>query len=282
MAAAGKRWTCPGCGRRRASAYCPACGEEPLRPRDLKVDDLAGQIFRAFSSVDGRLLRSFRALLARPGTLTEAYVAGRRRAWLNPLPLFLIANALFFAVQSLTHIDIFSSPLGSHLHRQDWSALARPLVAAELQRRGETLAYYAPIFDRAAILNAKALIVLMALAFAPLLPVLFPRPRRAFGAHVVFALHFYTFVLLLLCLSLLLAEANLLAGGPGLASPSVDIPLSLFNLAAAGAYLWFAAGRFYGSRGAARIAKAAALAAAVGALALGYRFAIFLITLQTV
>jgi hypothetical protein len=226
-------------------------------------------------------MRSFRLLLVRPGALSAAYVAGQRRKFLTPLQLFFIANALFFAAQSLTSTQIFSSPLDSHLHHQDWSALARELTAARLAERGQTLSDFAPGFDTAAILNAKALIILMALALAPFLPAFFIRPRRAFGAHVVFALHFHAFVLLLLCVSLLLAEASLLGGGEGLASSRVDVALSLFNLACIGAYLYLAAGTFYASRGAARIAKAAVIAALVAAIALGYRFVIFLITLYS-
>jgi hypothetical protein len=275
------KWTCPGCGQRRTAAFCPACGEEPLRPRDLKVDDLAGQVFRAFSNVDGRLLRTFRALLLRPGTLAALYVAGQRRKYIGPLQLFLIANALFFAIQSLTRTQIFSSPLASHLDRQDWSPIARQLTATRLAARHETLQAFAADFDRAAVLNAKALIILMALAFAPLLPLAYYRARRAVGAHIVFALHFYSFVLLLLCVSLLLAEADLLLGGGGLAAAPVDLALSLFNVGACAVWLYAAAGTFYEARGLPRIAKAAVLAAAVGALALGYRFVIFLITLYT-
>jgi hypothetical protein len=280
MSATGK-WTCPGCGRRRMTAYCPACGEQPLRPRDLKVDDLATRIFAALSNVDGKLLRSFRALLVTPGALTAYYVAGQRRSWLGPLQLFLIANALFFAVQSWTHLAIFSSPLDSHLHNQDWQEIARRMTAARLDARHETLAGFAPVFDRAALLNAKALIILMALAFAPLLPLLYPRARRAFGAHVVFALHLYAFILLLMCVSMLLAEADLLVGGGGLESGPVDAALSLFNLAACAIYLYPATGRFYGSCGAARIAKILLLTVAIGAIVLAYRFTIFLITLYT-
>jgi Protein of unknown function (DUF3667) len=274
-----KKWGCPGCGCVRATNYCPECGEEPLRERDLSLPDLIGQFARALSSIDGRLARSFRTLLTRPGALTEAYVAGRRRAYLGPLPLFLLANALFFAVQSMTRFDIFSSPLDSHLHHQDWSVLAQHLVAARLADRGLSLEAYAPLFDHAAVLNAKALIVLMALAFVPFLPPLFYGAHRRFGAHVVFALHLYAFILLLLSFSLLLAEGQLLAGGDGLASPGVDLTLTVFNVTACAAYLYLAAA-FYGSRGLPRLAKSVALALAVGAIALGYRFAIFMITLH--
>lgn len=275
------KWTCPGCGTVRRTAFCQNCGEEPLRPRDLKVDDLAARLFAALSNVDGKLLRSFRALLATPGALTLHYVDGRRRPYLGPLQLFLIANALFFAVQSWTHLAIFSSPLASHLHNQDWQEIARAMTLARLQERHATLADFAPAFDRAALLNAKALIILMALAFALFLPLFYLRARRAFGAHVIFALHLYAFILLLLCVSMLLAEADLLAGGGGLEAGPVDMVLSLFNLLACALYLYAATGRFYGSGGAARVFKVVMLTMAIGAIALAYRFAIFAITLYT-
>jgi hypothetical protein len=277
-----KKWTCPSCGRTRATAFCPTCGEEPLRPRDLTVRDMSGQIVRALSNMDARLALSFRTLLSRPGELSAAHVAGRRRAFLGPLQIFFIANALFFAVESLTHASIFSSTLDSHLHHQDWSPVAQDLVAARLAAKGVTLAAFAPVFDHAALLNAKALIILMALAFAPLLPAFFYGAHRRFGAHIVFALHFYAFILLLYCVSLLLAEAELRLGGGGLASPAVDLILTLLNLAACAIYLWFAIGRFYGSRGVARVARAAGLAFAVLGILLGYRFVIFLVTLISV
>jgi hypothetical protein len=133
------------------------------------------------------------------------------------------------------------------------------------------------------VLNAKALIILMALAFAPFLPAVFYGAHRRFGAHVVFALHLYAFILLLFCVSLLLAEIQQRMGGAGLASPAVDLALTLFNLGATGLYLWFAIGAFYGSRGVARLAKAAGLAVVVVVgITLGYRFAIFLVTLYSV
>jgi hypothetical protein len=276
-----KKWTCPSCGRTRATAFCPSCGEEPLRPRDLSVPDMSTQFLRAFSNLDARLARSFWTLLARPGALTEAHVAGRRRAWLGPLQIFFLANAIFFAIQSFTHFNILSSTLESHLTQQDWSPVAQALTDRRLAAKSVTLAAFAPGFDRAAILNAKAMIILMALAFVPVLPLVFRGARKRFGAHVIFALHLYAFILLLFCLSLLLAEAQLRLGGRGLASPAVDMALTLFNLAICTTYLWFAIGSFYGARGVMRGVKALGLAFLVGMIMLAYRFAIFLITLYS-
>ncbi len=276
-----RKWSCPSCGRTRATAFCPSCGEEPLRPRDLTVPDLSARFLQSFSSVDGRLARSFRLLLTRPGALSAAHVAGQRRAFLGPLQIFFLANAIFFAVQSFTHFNIFSSTLDSHLNQQDWSPIAQALAGDRLAAKGLTLTAFAPRFDQAAVLNAKALIILMALAFVAFLPAFFPRANRRFGAHIVFALHLYAFILLLYSLALLVAELHLRLGGAGLASPVVDLILTLANLAVCAAYLWVAIGAFYGARGATRAVKAAGLAFTILLVALGYRFAIFMITLYS-
>src|SRR4051812_15744717 len=213
-----KTWTCPGCAKVRRTQFCPQCGEERLRPRDLTLRDLARQFAKGMSSVDGKLLRSSRAILTGPGTLTAAYIRGERRRFLAPLALFLVSNALFFGMQSLTGVNVLSTPLQSHLHVQDWQHIARSLVASRLNSTHETLATYAPRFDHAATFNAKALMILMALAFAPIPALLFRARHRAAGAHVVFTLHLYAFVLVLLCVSIAIAQFDLLMGGGGLQS----------------------------------------------------------------
>jgi len=245
------------------------------------LGDLAVQFAKNVSSVDGKLVRSFRSILTAPGALTAAHIRGQRRSFLGPLALFFIANGAFVLLQSLLGMHTLSSPLDSHLHHQDWSVLAQALVAERLRSHGETLAAYSAVFDDAVMFNAKALMILMVAAFAPLPLVLFRSAHRGVGAHVVFALHLYVFVLALLCVSLLLAGVQQILGGDGLQSPTVDLALSIFNLTACAAYIYLALGPAYGSRGAQRIAKAALLALAVGAIFVGYRFAIFLITLFT-
>jgi len=274
-------WTCPTCAIPVSTAYCPGCGESPPRARDLTLRGLFQQTIQAFTSIDGKLVRSLRCLLADPGALTAAYIEGRRKPFVAPFQLFLVANVVFFAMQSLTRTRILSSPLHSHLHDQDWAALAQTLVAHRLERLHTTLDLYAPVFDQAAVLNAKSLIVLMALPFALLLPAVYPRNRLPFVAHVVFSLHVYAFLLLLFCASLALAGLETLSGGAGLSSSWMDFVLTALILACCATYLYRATGRVYGARGGTRIAKAALLALSVGVLVPGYRFAIFLVTLYT-
>lgn len=272
-------WACPTCRTDVPTPYCAQCGERPIPPHDLTLRGVFQRVVHAVTSVDGRVMRTFCRLLRHPGTLTVVYMDGGRRTYASPLQLFLLANVLFFAVQSLTTTNIFGSPLESHVHTQDWSALAQSLLERRLERTRTSLEAYAPVFDRAVVLNAKSLVILMVIPFAALLPLVFLRNRRPFMAHVAFALHLYAFLLLLFSLALLVAGGHMLLGGAGLSSPRVDTALSVANFAACAAYLYLAIGPAYGASGWRRPVKALVLAACVGAIVLGYRFVLFLITL---
>lgn len=272
-------WTCPICKISVETPFCAQCGEESHPPADLTLRGLAAKILHALTSIDARAARSARVLLQHPGELTLAWASGIRKPYVAPFQLFLIANVLFFTVQLATSENVFSSPLESHLHHQDWSELAQSSLAYRLQATQMTLAQYEPTFDRAVVLNAKSLIFLMALPFALLLPLAFLRERRPFMTHVVFALHLYTFLLLLFCLALLAARLSALIGFGGLDTPMVDNVLSVLNLAACAVYVYLAVHPVYGVTGVKRVAQSIALALSVAAIVIGYRFVLFFITL---
>ncbi|SAL33684.1 DUF3667 domain-containing protein [Caballeronia humi] len=276
-------WTCPTCAIEVTTPFCPQCGESPLRPPDLTLRGIAAKVLHAATSIDGRLLRTVWCLLCHPGQLTVAHLKGQRMPYVAPFQLFLIANAFFFAMQSLTDTQIFGSTMESHLNHQDWSPLATTLVAERVAMLHTDLAQYTPEFNRAAVLNAKSLIILMVVPFALLLSVTFAfvrkQKRKPFVAYVYFSLHLYAFLLLLFSLALMIAAINVHAGGAGLASPAVDKVLSLINLSVCGIYAYLALGPVFDSHGLARFVRATALTIGAAFIVLGYRFVIFLITL---
>ena len=272
-------WTCPTCSKALTTPYCPACGESPLRPHELSFRGLLNQAALACTNIDGPFLRSLRCLVTRPGSLTTAYLQGQRRPYTLPLQLFLVTNVLFFAMQSLTGAKIFSTPLDQHLHNDIWGRAAQRLVTHRLEARKTTLVQYAPVFNQAVALNAKSLIVLMVAPFALLPAILFYRSRRPFVAHIVFSLHFYAFLLLLLSVSLAVVGVNRLFGGRGLESEAFDHALSIVELMVCGAYLYIAAGTVYGALGLGRFLKVLALVFSVAVIFLGYRFVLLPLTL---
>lgn len=277
----GVGWTCPTCNLKVTTSFCAACGEQKLSPRDLTLAGLGEKLLHAFTSIDARAARSVMVLLRTPGALTVAWTSGIRKPYVAPFQLFLIANVIFFALQSLTGDAVLSSSLQSHLQHQDWSELAQSLLAQHLAATHIASEQYAPVFDRAVVLNAQSLVVLMAMAFALLPPLVFVRERRPFMTHVVFSLHLYTFLLVLFCAALLLAAFSAQLGVGGLETPRVDNLLSVANFAGCTAYLYLAIGPVYGAVGARRVVQTALLAVSVPVIVLGYRFVIFLITLYT-
>lgn len=156
-----RQWTCPTCGVTLETPFCARCGEEPLTPRDLTLRGVGEKLLHALTSVDARAARSAWKLLRHPGDLTLAWTRGVRQRYVAPFQLFLIANVLFFALQWMTSENVFSSSLASHLHHQDWSDLAQSQVARRLAATHMSIEQYAPVFDRAVVINAKSLILLM-------------------------------------------------------------------------------------------------------------------------
>lgn len=274
-------WTCPSCATMVRTPHCPTCGERYLSRKELSLRHLLQQATHAITSVDGRLARSFRAVALSPGMLTTAYMEGRRKPYIGPFQLFLIANICFFAVQSFTGNRTFSTPLESHLHQQDWSEWAQQLVSRHLTAAHLNLAQYAPAFDQAIAVNAKSLIIVMAVPFAFLVAVVFSGRRLPIVCHAVFALHFYTFLLLALCIASAAVAVDRLLGGSGLGSALFDHVISAVLLAACAIYLYVAIGRVYASKRLMRLLQAMALAAAVAVIFLGYRLALLPITLWT-
>ncbi len=87
---------CRNCGAPAPLAYCPVCGQETRTkpPTFLQFMREAGGRLVA---LDGRLWKTLGGLLFRPGFLTREYFAGRRKRYVRPARLFLVASLLLFA-----------------------------------------------------------------------------------------------------------------------------------------------------------------------------------------
>ena len=87
---------CPNCGSTFTLPrpnYCPDCGQESrLKPPTLM--EFGKQFGGNYVSMEGALWRTLALLMLRPGRLTTAYLAGRRRRYVLPLRLFLTISVL--------------------------------------------------------------------------------------------------------------------------------------------------------------------------------------------
>lgn len=88
--------SCRNCGASAPGDYCPACGQE-TRIRPPTFLQFMREAGGRYVALDGRLWKTLGALLLRPGFLTREYFAGRRKRYIRPARLFLVASLVLFA-----------------------------------------------------------------------------------------------------------------------------------------------------------------------------------------
>jgi hypothetical protein len=201
---------CPTCRRPLDGKYCAHCGEKRPAAGDHTVRHFLEHLFEAFTHADGKVFLTMRYLLGRPGRLTADYLRGRRKPYIPPLQLFLIANLIFFLLHPLIGSNTLTTDLNTQRNYTWHHATADAWVTSRLAARDLTAEAYAKLFDPAAITLAKTLVILIVPVFSLVVLALYRRQQRHFAAHLVFSLHFGAFWLLLLCA--ILALTNLVIG----------------------------------------------------------------------
>ena len=91
--------TCPNCAALRTGHFCATCGQKaaPLAPT---LGYFVREVGHEVLNVDGKIFRSLRFLLTRPGFLTRELFAGRRASYVAPIRLYLTASILAFAAMT--------------------------------------------------------------------------------------------------------------------------------------------------------------------------------------
>jgi hypothetical protein len=181
---------CPNCSAELEGQYCSACGQRRIDPGDLSarrfVHEVADQV--ATSEFKFKTLRTLRALLT-PGLLTTEFLAGRRQRYLGPIKVYFVCAAIFFLAAPLAGFTLQS------LIADDQSGDLMSRVAARAGERGLDPVVLSQRFD----LRLPSVYTLTlgsgVIAVAAMLRLLFRR-TIPFGAHVIFALHYFSFLYL--------------------------------------------------------------------------------------
>src|SRR5262245_5711056 len=98
---------CVSCGAPLSGPNCAQCGERTLEPEALTLRHfLSHTVAHELLHVDGSLWRTLRLLFTQPAALSLEYVAGRRRPYVNPFRLLLIA-IVAYALMTSSGFDVF-------------------------------------------------------------------------------------------------------------------------------------------------------------------------------
>lgn len=277
---------CATCGAAVTSRFCPECGEKRASDRRYSLRAFAHEhLLEALASFDGRLLRTVRVLVKRPGELTAAFMRGARVPYLPPIQCFLIFNVALFFWSSAARVPILDTPLSAHLRGTPYSALATRLVNERIARTHEPIGEFSARFDTASAAQARSFVAVMVPALALLVGLVAFRQRRPFVQHLVFSLHAFSFLFLMAPIVITgigspitaILRAMHVTG----ATHGYSAELSMVVIATLACYLAVSLRRAYDLRRPAAIVGAIVLALGIGQILQGYREFLFFVTLWT-
>jgi hypothetical protein len=220
--------SCASCGQPLAGRYCTACGEEVLDPHKLTVRHfMTHSLVPELVNLDGRVWRTLRYLLFRPGYLALEYAAGRRRVYVKPLRVLLVAIVVYaLSTQSGTTLTLHLGPVvlsiapvavpqgrsidGTLDNIDRFGVLERmftaKLGAVESASDDQRRRFNEMLGDFATPLSFLSVFLLSIALY-----LLFRGRRPLFVEHAVFSMHYFSFVLLwtliaVVCIKLELME----------------------------------------------------------------------------
>jgi len=183
---------CPNCSAELTDEYCAKCGQRRIHPQDLSARRFVHELTDELANLRAKfkVLRSLRGLLS-PGFLTNEYLAGRRQAHLTPIKLYLLCAAIFFLSAPFAGFRLAA------MVADDPSGDLARLVTARVAGRGLEGSLVGARFDVRVQSVYTITLGAGAIVIALLLQALFRKKHWPYGAHLIVALHYVSFMYLI-------------------------------------------------------------------------------------
>jgi hypothetical protein len=237
---------CANCGADLTGNYCHQCGQKKIHRHEFSLKHFFGHLIHEVTHFDSnKVLKTFFALLFKPGLLTAEYLAGRKGRYINPIRLYLTFSALYFLFAWGTLADV----RGTSAER----TARNPATIAMAQAKGMEPKALAEKVIQKAEKYAAGIRFASVLISGLFLSLLYFSMKRYYVEHLIFSLNFYSFDFFFKSVFALLF---ILSAAVGLKLPSMVLnffyPIILV-------YLVFALRRVYRQRWLTTVAKAVVL-----------------------
>jgi len=93
--------SCFSCGESMTGVYCYACGNKNDNYR-RSIWSLGVELFSSLTAFEGRIWRSLRSLIFKPGQMAREFSDGARQKWTSPIRMYLATSLLLFGYVALS------------------------------------------------------------------------------------------------------------------------------------------------------------------------------------
>lgn len=186
-----KAYTCSNCGADVQGNFCQHCGQRQPRPTDFHFTEIMKQAFGEITDLDGTIWKTIHYLFRYPGKLTHDFLQGKRKQYINPFKLYLLASLLYFLVFSYsskgTIVDLEMA------FKLDLYGNTKDLVMQLWDPAKQSQEEFMETFIQATRDVNNLLLYSSILIFALFLKLWFIRRNIPYAVHLLFALHFLSF-----------------------------------------------------------------------------------------
>lgn len=182
---------CQNCGFDLSGNYCSNCGQEGKAVLNRSVISLLHHFFEELFVWDSRFFRSVKYLFIRPGFLTHEYISGRINRYISPLKMFLFTSFVLFFIMIKSDPDQYSG-LVTGAGKDD---LLEEYILDQKNRSSYSEEVYINNFNDQFNDNITLYIFIIMFLFSLLLKIIYITKKYYYSEHIVFTLHFFTFVL---------------------------------------------------------------------------------------
>jgi hypothetical protein len=194
------------CGTVLTGNFCANCGEKKLNPsKDYSIGKFLEQTVDGFTHFDSKFLRSFKALLFKPGFLTLEFINGRKTRYMKPVQIFIISSVLLYFI--FPSNATFFHPIqymgkGVNLIKFDGTTAIKKKAEADststhvIIKQGNTEAAH----------KSKAFLFLLIPFWGFLFYLLFYKALPWIVPHLIFVTHLLSFLIILFIVHLTIAR----------------------------------------------------------------------------
>jgi hypothetical protein len=180
---------CLNCGAELHGAYCQACGQKAISLQ-LGARDFVHEATHETLHLDGKIVKTVKLLVSKPGQLTKDFVEGRRARYISPLRVYLTFSLLFFFLAAVT-------PRGEGIIRVGTGRSATAPADPADEKRADEIAHVLET-------QLPRLMFLLMPAFGLLTLALYRRKLPYYVPHLYYSIHMHAFMFLLLSVVALL------------------------------------------------------------------------------
>jgi hypothetical protein len=184
--------SCLNCDTRLHGKFCHACGQKAT-PASVNVHDFVHEATHEFLHLDGKILKTLKLLVARPGQLTVEFLEGRRVRYISPLRVYLTFSLIFFTLAAILPRGLEGAIKVKGGGLQGDTEMERRLSTGLSKAEQD-----ADLIGNAVMKHLPKVMFALMPVFALIVWAFYRRQQRFYIPHLYYSVHFHAFAFLVM------------------------------------------------------------------------------------